>query len=255
MTLVLIAVAAVLAAPSGNFDHQHAQLDGVLKEYVVDGLVDYRGLKENRTPLDDYLMAAGSVPISEFQGWSPEEQLAFLINVYNGTTLQFIIDAYPVDSIKSLGSLLSSPWGKKTVLLFGKKLSLDTLEHKIIRKNYEEPRVHFALVCAALGCPELRNEAYTASQLEAQLENQARNFLNSEEKNRVEPEKKCLSLSSIFRWYRKDFEKDSESVAAFVVAYMAEPGTPKDVWKDYRLCYTKYDWALNVQPLAKGGRE
>ena len=242
---LLIALAAALAGPATvEFDHTHGQLDALLDRYVLGGLVDYTGLKENRAPLDAYLKGAGSVPPATFQGWSTDQQLAFLINVYNATTLQLIIDNYPVDSIKSLGSLLGSPWDKKCVLLFGKTISLDTLEHKIIRKNYAEPRIHFALVCAAKGCPPLRAGAFRGDQLDQQLNGQARAFLASAEKNHIDRDKKQLWLSPIFKWYRKDFEAASNSLTAFVAPYMGAAEGPA-VLEGFDVAFTEYDWSLN----------
>ncbi len=250
MNSLLLSVAAVLSnfAASGM---DHTPLDALLKAYVSDSLVDYNGLKENRAALDRYLEEAGNITLPTFQGWSQNDQLAFLINVYNASTLQLIIDGYPVDSIKSLGSFISSPWDKKSVLLFGKKVSLDTLEHKIIRKNYAEPRIHFALVCAALGCPSLRGEAYLGDALDAQLDDQTRSFLNTPEKNRLDREKKVLWLSPIFKWYRSDFEATSNSLNAFVAPYMDAPDTAKNL-EGFELSFTDYDWALNDQ--AKGSK-
>ena len=222
----------------------HAPLDAILSHNVKDGLVDYGALKKDRAALDAYLKDGGSVSLSTFQGWPKNDQLAFLINVYNASTLQLIIDNYPLDSIKSLGSFLSSPWDKKSVLLFGKPISLDTLEHKIIRKNYEEPRIHFALVCAALGCPPLRGEAYQGDRLDAQLDEQTRRFLNSEKNNYLDRDKKTLWLSPIFKWYREDFEAAADSLPAFVAPYML-PTENGVILQDFDISFTDYDWTLN----------
>jgi hypothetical protein len=247
--LNMILPLAITLSAAGGFDQSHAALDSILKARVAQGLVDYKGLKAERAPLDEYLAEAGEVPMADFQQWTREEQLAFLINAYNGATLQLIIDGYPLDSIKSLGSLVKSPWSKDTVLLFGKKISLDTLEHKIIRKNYKEPRIHFALVCAAMGCPPLRGEAYTGARLEEQLDAQTKEFLTTPEKNRVDSEKKTLWLSPIFKWYGEDFETTSKSLAAFVAPYVgAAEGTNLE---DYSIEYTDYDWSLNEQKATR----
>ncbi len=240
---------AITLSAAGGFDQSHAAFDAILKARVAQGLVDYKGLQADRAPLDAYLAQAGAVPMAEFQQWKREEQLAFLINVYNSATLQLIIDGYPVDSIKSLGSLVKSPWSKETVQLFGKKISLDTLEHKIIRKNYQEPRIHFAVVCAAMGCPPLRDEAYTGARLEEQLEAQSKEFLTTPAKNRVDAEKKTLWLSPIFKWYGDDFEMTSKSLAAFVAPYIgAAEGANLE---GYSIEYTDYDWSLNEQKAAR----
>lgn len=248
MFKLFVPLVIVLAA-TGNaatYDHSHGALDAILKARVSAGLVDYAGLKAERAPLDAYLTEAGSVPMATFQQWSKDEQLAFLINVYNGATLQLIIDGYPVDSIKSLGGLVKSPWAKESVLLFGKKISLDTLEHKIIRKNYTEPRIHFALVCAAMGCPPLRNEAYQGARLEEQLEAQTKEFLTTPEKNRVDAEKKVVWLSPIFKWYGEDFQTGGGALLAYLAPYLGQ--TSLD---GYDVEYTDYDWALNEQGASR----
>lgn len=241
LTLILALTPAADAKP---YDHSHAALDSILKTRVAGGLVDYAGLKADRATLDAYLADAGAVPLAEFQQWNQDEQLAFLMNIYNAATLQLIIDNYPVDSIKSLGSLVKSPWAKEFVVLYGKTISLDTLEHKIIRKNYREPRIHFALVCAAIGCPPLRNEAFQGARLDEQLGDQVKTFLATPEKNRVDVGKETLYLSPIFKWYREDFETDGKGLAAFVAPWYPEAGTDLAT---YEIEFTDYDWALNDQ--------
>ena len=218
----------------------HSGIDSVLKRYVDEsGMVDYAGLKANRAGLDRYLESTAAVSRSSFDGWGKAEQLAFLINLYNAETLQYIVDHYPVASIKKLGGLISTPWDKKNVSLLGQKVSLNHLEHKVIRPNYAEPRIHFALVCAAMGCPPLRNEAFTAAKLDSQLEDQARIFLGETAKNRLDGG--TLHLSPIFKWYRDDFEKGGQSVSGYVAPYIdgATAGKPVE--------WTDYDWSLNKQ--------
>jgi len=247
-TLIVLA-AALTSAQAQEFDLNHAQYNALLARYVHEGLVDYAGLKSGRADLDAYLAAAGNVPMATFQRWSKDDQLAFLINVYNATTLQLIIDNYPLKSIKSIGSLLKGPWDQDSTALFGKVISLDTLEHKIIRKNYAEPRIHFALVCAALGCPSLRAEAYSGTRLHDQLDDQTRTFLSTPEKNRLDSDKGKLYLSPIFKWYKEDFEATSSSLAAFVAPYMGATDSP-DAFEKYDIAFTDYDWSLNDQKAA-----
>lgn len=235
-------VALVLLSPLSSlasaFDH--GPFDAVLKKYVDrSGMVDYAALKSDRGTLDTYLKKTGSVPEPEFNGWSGPERLAFLINVYNAETLQFIIDNYPVSSIRKLGGLLSSAWDKKTVVLFGKETTLDHLEHGIIRVKYSEPRIHFALVCAAKGCPPLRREAFTAGKLDTQLADQTRNFLSQTAKNRFEGD--TLFLSPIFDWYEEDFVGAGKTVNDFVDPFFSGDAEGKKVK------YTDYDWSLNDQ--------
>lgn len=246
MTLLLTLV-AVLGAAEGGFDTTHQSLDNLLKRHVAQGLVDYGALKADRAALDAYLDTAGKVTEEEFKQWDESTRLAFLINLYNAATLQLIIDNYPVDSIKSIGSLLRSPWSLEVVTLHGKKISLDTLEHGIIRKQYPEPRIHFAVVCAAVGCPPLRAEAYVGDRLDTQLAEQTRSFLSDPEKNRVDSAAKTLHLSPIFKWYRQDFEVGGTTLNDYVAPWYAEQVNRAQL-ANYTVKFTDYDWALNDQP-------
>jgi hypothetical protein len=243
-TALIIAIASLAGAPAMDFDHTHSQLSGVLSQHVHDGLVDYAALKEDRATLDGYLDTVGAVTVAVFQRWGREQQLAYLINIYNATTLRLVIDHYPVGSIKSIGSFLNGPWDKKIVNVFGKTISLNTLEHKIIRKRYAEPRIHFSLVCAAVGCPPLRDEAYQGEQLERQLEAQTVSFLAEPKKNRIDSDAEKLFLSPIFKWYRKDFEMDSGSLKDYLNPYLAGTDRP-DGLREFDITFTDYDWSLN----------
>ncbi len=162
-------------------------------------------------------------------------QLAYLINLYNAATLQLIINHYPVKSIKDIGSIFKGPWSQKVVPLFGEKITLDTLEHEIIRKKYSEPRIHMALVCAAKGCPPLRNEAYTEERLSLQLDDQSKAYITSPQGLIVDTAKNTIYISSIFDWYGKDFT----SVIDFVEKYSGlKLATFKQDW-------IEYNWQLN----------
>lgn len=240
---VLLCLLATMFAtsPTSAFDHSHAGLDGVLKTYVdAEGMVDYAGLKANRSALDGYLAKTGEVSESDFDSWAREKRLAFLINVYNAGTLKLIIDHYPVKSIKKIGGLLGQPWDVESVTLFGKKTTLNTIEHKILRPRYKEPRIHFAIVCAAMGCPPLRNGAFTPENLDAQLDARGRFFLNQENKNRLEGD--TLYLSPIFDWFGEDF-----TVGGTLQDFVA-PLFPVDIkGKKLKVKFTDYDWSLNQQ--------
>ncbi len=215
----------------------HTPYDKILKTYVKNGKVDYAGLKKQRKPLDDYLNEMSKVTRGLFDAWNKDERLAYLINLYNAATLQLIIDNYPVKSIKDIGGLFSSPWGKEFVPLFGKRVSLDNIEHDIIRKEYFEPRIHLALVCAAKSCPHLRSEAYLGKTLAKQLDSQGFQFFSSPEGIRVDHGQKKVYLSSIMKWYKEDFA----SVSDFAQKYS------KQKFTDYYVDWLKYDWSLNEQ--------
>ena len=230
LTLFLVALGAVLSVSAQDFD-------ALLKQHVVDGRVDYRALKANPAPLKTYLKQAGAVSEGEFNGWSEPKQLAFLINLYNASTLQLILDHYPVKSIKKIRRGFKGPWDLPVVPLFGKQITLNTLEHKIIRPTYKEPRAHMALVCAAKGCPILRSEAYTAERLDEQLDDQSRAYLATPAGLVVDRKKGTASISSIFKWYGGDFA----SVPAFIEKQSGQK------LQGLKIKYLDYDWSLNEQ--------
>ena len=246
MALTLLCATLLRAA---EFDHTHAALDRVLQARVKKERVDYAALKADRQDLEAWLKSAGAVPEAEFNRWTQPQQLAFLINLYNAATLRLILDHYPVKSIKDIGNIFKGPWKQEVVPLLGKTVTLDHLEHGVLRKNYAEPRVHFAIVCAAKGCPPLRAGAFVADKLDAQLEEQGRIFLGTKEKNRWDAAAGVLYLSPIFKWFSADFEKKSGSVVKFVTPYFS-PEDQKTIAaaRSPEVRYTDYDWSLNSQP-------
>ena len=241
-------------------DFDHSEWDGLLKEHVTvqsGGLatqLDYDAMAANRGRLRAYLASISSVSRSTFDGWSVAAQLAFLINAYNAWTVEVVLDEYPeIDSIRDIGFLLSSAWNQDFAELFGEPISLDEIEHDIIRgwDRYQEPRIHFAVNCAAVGCPALRAEAYTGEMLEAQLEDSTRKFLADRSRNYFDGSR--LYVSSIFDWYEEDFEKGwggIDSVSEFLAAYAVQLGldevTANDLRSgDIRIRHLRYDWSLN----------
>ncbi len=235
-------------AGAAEFDHTHAALDRVLKARVKNERVDYAVLKAESRDLDAWLKNAGAVTEAEFNRWSQSQQLAFLMNLYNAATLRLIIDHYPLKSIKDIGNVFKGPWKQEVVPLLGKTVTLDYLEHGVLRKKYAEPRVHFAIVCAAKGCPPLRAEAYVPDKLNEQLEDQGRIFMGGKEKNRFDARSNALYISPIFKWFSEDFEKKSGSVVKFIMPFF-----PMEVQKQIQAAkspeirYTDYDWSLNEQ--------
>ncbi len=222
------------------FDQSHSAYEKILSQYVSDGTVDYKGIKSNPFELKNYLNQTSAITKEVFDSWTGEQQLAFLINVYNAETLDLVQENYPLASIKDIAKDAGGPWEQPVVQIFGEELTLNALEHEIIRKNYPEPRVHFALVCAAKGCPALINKPYLGPALEGQLESQTQAFLTDTQKNSIDTETKTLRLSPIFDWFSKDFVKESGSVISFVNPYMDEKAGP-----DFKIEYTNYDWSLN----------
>jgi len=231
-TLLIGVTGAMCTEP---FHPSYADYDALLKRVVSDGRVEYKSLVTDSGALDRYLESAADVKKSQFERWTESERLAFLINLYNATTLKLIVDHYPVKSIKKIGSIFREPWDQPIVRLFGHVLTLNNLEHDIIRKKYDEPRIHMALVCAAKGCPPLRSEEYVAERLDSQLDDQSKTYLSSPEGIRIDRKNNKVYLSSIFKWYGNDFP----SVIAFAEKYSGENLEGLSVrWLDY-------DWGLN----------
>ena len=246
--ILLLAVFA-LRAVAVPFDQSHSLYDRVLKTYVKNALVDYAGLKAHPQNLDRYLQELASVDEAQFKTWTVNQQLAFLINAYNASTLKLVADHYPIASIKDIGGLFGSPFRQDAVRLFGRTMTLDDLEHGIIRPRYHDPRVHFALVCGARSCPQLRSEAYVGSRLDEQLRSQGRWFMLW--RNQFDLENKSASLSSIFHWFSEDFGGNQSALLHFIAPY-TEEGVRQSLESDpesWNITYVKYDWALNVQSV------
>ncbi|MBI4027748.1 MAG: VTT domain-containing protein [Verrucomicrobia bacterium] len=245
IVLALVLLNAIPLFAAEPFDHSHSRFDRLLRTRVKDGLVDYAALKAAPADLDACLDAQAAVTEADFRTWKESDRLAFLINLYNAQTLRLILDHYPVRSIKNIGTVLRGPWKQPVVRLFGQSLTLNDLEHGIIRKDFHEPAVHFALVCAAKGCPPLREEAYVGSRLEAQLNDQTRRFLDERKKNSIDFENKTLRLSPIFKWYAADFEKASGSVHAWLQRLFTSQNPQSVRVAEFKIEYTDYDWSLN----------
>jgi hypothetical protein len=239
--LVLSLLLFIVISPKAfSFDHAHVQWNMVLKANVkiVKGqsLVDYKAIKAAPLVLSNYLKSLEKLTKKEFDSFSSNQKLAFWINAYNAYTVKLIVSKYPVKSIKDTGSMFQSAWAKSFILLFDTMYSLDDIEHKIIRKDFKEPRIHFALNCASISCPNLITEPFVAIKLDSQLEKATKKFLLNTNKNKLKGD--ILLLSKIFDWYGEDFEKSHGSVSKFVGKYIKLP-------KKFELAYLPYDWKLN----------
>ena len=253
LALPLLA-AALLAAPASAppaFDH--SAFDALLRQHVVDGLVDYDAFRE----APSFRVYLDALERARPEALAAPERLAFWINVYNAYTIELINRHGERESIRNvdrtLGLALKGPWREELVRAGGARLHLDHVEHDIIRRQFAEPRIHFALVCAALGCPALRSEAYTGARLEEQLEQQARAFLRERPSlNRVDPATRTLLLSPIVGdWYRRDFGPDDASLGRFLARYWpAGPERELLLSGRFRVVSSPYDWTLNSR--AKG---
>ncbi len=267
MSFIKLSVASALIFLSlqnvwgqGAFEGNHQAWNQLLKDNVVlsvDGFssqVNYAGLAKQQTALNQYLISLSSVHQATFDAWSKDEQLAFLINAYNAWTVALILTSYPdLESVKDLGSFFNPPWGKAFFTLFDKKHSLNDIEHELIRGSgrYNDPRIHFAVNCASIGCPALRNEAYTSEVLNDQLNQQTLAFLSDKRRNRLN--KDTLEVSSIFKWYKEDFEQGWMGFGSledvFIKYADALQLSHKDIQKlktqDLDIDYLDYDWSLN----------
>lgn len=257
----LLGLQSVSANAANAFDH--SAWNALLQKniHLLDGgkatQVDYQGFAENKASLDVYLKTLSNVSRSEFDGWPKDDQLAFLINTYNAWTVDLILTKWPdLKSIKDLGSFFSSPWSKAFIPLLGETRSLDDVEHTLIRGSdrYNDPRIHFAVNCASIGCPALANQAFQGDNVDSLLETQTELFLADSSRNRLNGKK--LELSSIFKWYREDFEKGWKgynSLEAFISNYASFMSLPESVKtaldnKSVDIKFLSYDWALNKKP-------
>ncbi len=234
------------------FDHQHQQFDALLQEIVIvnghQSSVDYARLKKAPGQLTDYLAGISAIDRDEFSAWSVNQQKAFLINAYNAFTIQLILSAYPdLASIKDLGSFFSSPWKQRFFSLWGEPQHLDYIEHDVLRRNYADPRLHFVLVCASISCPPLSRHAYSAEQLEQQMNHATENFIRDKQRNHFDTETGTLYLSPLFKWYREDFGAQTDDVKRFVARWISDdPLIVRQISNtDIAIRFNDYDWSLN----------
>jgi uncharacterized protein DUF547 len=268
VTALLLALAVGSAAAQG-FDHEHRAWTALLRKHVVllDGgkasQVRYAGFAQDRPALKNYLDSLSKVPSREFEGWSKAQRAAFLINAYNASTIEKILTRYPdIKSIWDFGKIFGNPFKDRFFTLLGSASFLDRVEHETLRKPgaYDEPRVHFAVNCASIGCPMLREEAYVAERLVAQLEEQAVRFLSDRSRNRYNPETGLLEVSKIFDWFKEDWTSgyrglDSrttpiqtrEQYFAHYAALLADRPEHRKQIQDQKaeLRFLDYDWTLN----------
>ena len=235
-----------------GFDHSHKAWDGLVKKNVV--LISggkasqfrYAEMAKERGALKSYLENLSKVKQEEFDSWSKPQRMAFLINAYNAFTVQLIVENYPVKSIKDIGGVFDNRWKRKFFNLFGHPSYLDQIEHEMLRKPgaYSEPRVHFAVNCASIGCPMLREEAYVADRLDAQLAQQAERFLSDRSRNRAAGGK--LEVSKIFDWFKEDFGQREQWFAKYAKLLSDDPAQQKLVAEGKAsLSFLEYDWTLN----------
>jgi len=249
------------AAQSPGFDHSYQAYARVLARHVQAGRADYQGLAAERTALAGVTAGFGAVDAGAERGWPRAERLAFWINAYNLFTLQAIVDHYPIragwlsrgprNSIRQIDGV----WDRLTWKVAGRTVTLDDIEHRIIRPDFKEPRIHFAVNCASVGCPPLLSEPYRAADLERQLDTNARAYLASPQGVRADGQ--TLAVTSILKWYGDDFVerfgseprlgRSPRDAAILRVVEAFGPPEAAALARDpaVTIAFLDYDWSLN----------
>lgn len=252
----------------GGFSYDNYTV--VLKNYVDEvGMVDYAALKSKSadyTKLNTFASSLGAVNRATYDSWPGDYKIAFLINAYNVFVLKTIMDNYPIQPNILLSTLypdnsirqIKGVFSELKFKLIGMEVTLDDIEHRNLRVKFEEPRIHMALVCAAMGCPRLRVEPYYGARIDEQLNDQVKIFCSDPKKFRIDRNNAVVYLSEIFKWFGEDFilkyggnnnllkfDKSERAVLNFIKEYVAERDAGYLSRGDYRIKYIKYDWTLN----------
>jgi len=219
---------------------QHGEWDALVKKHVAqDGMVDYAGFLKDKKALQHYIdYLSTHQPTAK---WSKSEKLAYWINAYNAFTVKLIVDHYPVKSIKDIKKgipFVNSVWDIPFIPMGKEKIDLNYIEHSILRKEFKDPRIHAAINCASFSCPLLRNEAYIAHEIDRQLEDAMRKFINDPQRNQIE--KSSVKISKIFSWFSGDFKLNGASVIDYLNKY-----AKKSIDYNAKMDYLDYDWDLN----------
>lgn len=216
----------------------HTSWSTLLASHVTPlGNVNYEGFVEEAAKLQEYLDQLSENPPGK--NWSDNDELAYWINAYNAFTVKLIIDHYPLKSIKDIAGglpMINTPWDIKFFKIGGIDFDLNTIEHNILRVEFEEPRIHFAVNCASFSCPKLKNEAYIGERVNEQLDEQAREFIFNADKNQVTAS--ATKISKIFSWFEDDFNKKG-SVLSFIKKYQPALDETNEIQ------YIDYIWTLN----------
>lgn len=270
ISLISFVAFPIFSANGQTFDHSHAKFKTILKKYVHGSRVDYAGLKSSYEELEEYTDALGSVPKDEFKTWTEKQKLAYWINCYNAFTLKVVVENYPIKRSLTLAGIFYAPansilqipgvWDDIKFTAKGEQVTLDQIEHEILRKKFNEPRIHVAINCASESCPDLRAGAYMADRLESQLEDASYNFVNDESKGvKINFKEKEVRISSIFKWFGSDFQhkygdlklfqkrdKNIRGVLGFIYSYMRSERKREFLKEnDFSISYMDYDWSLN----------
>jgi hypothetical protein len=261
--LTIIALwACAISAAWGQFDHTHAPWTALLKKHVVvveggkASYMRYAEMAKDRAALKTYIDTLAKVSEADFKGWSKHQQLAFLINAYNANMIEKILLRYPnIKSVWDYGKLIGNPFKDNFISLFGRKMSLDNIEHDTIRTKgvHDDPRIHMAVNCASIGCPMLREEAFVADRLDAQLDEQVVRFLADRSRNRYNASTGALEVSEIFKWYAIDFSSGFKGIksreqffAKYANSLTDNPDHQKIIHNGKAaIRHLDYDWSLN----------
>ncbi len=260
--LTLSCGAATESSAQSGFDHTHARFERVLQAHVRRGQVDYTALRADRASLDEYLQDLAALDTAALAGFSRDQQLAWWLNAYNALVLRTVVDHYPINgrTLAGVAFPANSIWqipgafGERRHRVAGRLMSLDDIEHKTIRPQFREPRVHVALVCAARSCPPLRAEPYRAATLDAQLDDQARVFMADRSHGvRLATGATTVEVSSIFKWFGEDFAPlGGGNARTGIRAFVARHAPAGDAELSRRLGasgtklrFLDYDWTLN----------
>jgi hypothetical protein len=270
IAMLVLGLLLPIGAAFAQFDHSHSGWSGLLRKHVVvvnDGKasqVRYGEFAKDRAQLKAYLDSLSKVTDAEFKAWSKPQQMAFLINAYNAFTIEKVLTRYPdLKSIRDFGTVFGNPWKDKFFTLLGRPSYLDQIEHEILRAKgaYGEPRVHFAVNCASIGCPMLREEAYVDDRLDAQLEEQTQRFLSDRTRNRFNERNGQLEVSKIFDWFKEDWVSGNKGIGAsaqpiesreqYFARYAKQLADKPDAQAKVAeqkagLAFLEYDWALNA---------
>ena len=246
---------------SVDFDHTHKDFDRLLKLHVTDGWVDYPGFIADTNVLSDYTGMLGAITEGELHSWSREQQLAYWVNAYNAFTIKAIIERYPIRERSLIGLFfprnsilqISGIWSRLAFSAGGRSLTLGAIEHDILRKEFSEPRIHFAIVCASRSCPKLRAEAYRHDILDNQFHDQAVDFINDPYRGiRWEKTSGRIYISKIFKWFKNDFTShrasdSGNSLLDYIRPYIADASVQDAMSRKekIRTAYLPYDWRLN----------
>lgn len=238
---VVMAEAYTQAPPTPTVTFDHTALDDLLRAHVdPDGWVDYAALAADTSQLDAYIATLADAP---FDALGRDEKLALLINAYNAFTLRLILDYFPIASIKDIPD--ADRWDAERWELAGETYSLNQIEHEQVRAKFKEPRIHFALVCAAYSCPKLRNEAYTGVGLEAQLADQTAYTHTHDRWLVFDHSNSTLNLTALYDWYGGDFKAVADSVLDYVATQVPAVRSAIDSGNAPKIRWLDYDWKLN----------